>query len=88
MFKFLFIFFAIISTVHSQALMGVVFDTLNNPLENANVTAKPLQEKISLKFAIAISKARYKLNYFIKLHNCFFCSCMLVNQKISFNFKF
>jgi len=56
MFKFLFIFFAIISTVHSQTLTGVVSDTLNTSLENANVTSKPLQEKATLKFAIAINK--------------------------------
>jgi hypothetical protein len=58
--------------VHSQTLTGVVSDTLNTPLENANVIAKPLQEKATLKFAITISKERYKLNYFIKLQNCFF----------------
>jgi len=63
MFKFLFIFFAIISTVHSQALMGVVSDTLNTQLENANVIAKPLKEKASLKFAIANRKKIFKLNY-------------------------
>jgi hypothetical protein len=45
----------------SQKLTGVVSDTLNNPLENANVIAKPLQEKATLKFAIADNKGRYKL---------------------------
>jgi len=40
----------------SQTLTGVVSDTLNTPLENANVTSKALQEKASLKFAIAINK--------------------------------
>jgi len=43
--------------------MGVVSDTLNTPLENANVIAKPLQEKASLKFAIANRKKIFKLNY-------------------------
>jgi hypothetical protein len=42
--------------VHSQTLTGVVSETVNNPLKNANVTAKPLQEKATLKFAIAINK--------------------------------
>jgi len=58
MFKFLFIFFAIISTLHSQTRTGVVSDTLNTSLENANVIAKPLQEKSTLKFAIADNKER------------------------------
>jgi hypothetical protein len=42
--------------VHSQTLTGVVSDTLNTSLENANVTSKPLQEKATLKFAIAINE--------------------------------
>ena len=45
----------------SQSLSGTVSDTLNNPLENANVIAKPLQEKASFKFAIADHKGRFKL---------------------------
>ena len=57
----LFIFLAFISSAHSQTLTGVVSDTLNTPLENANVIAKPLQEKATLKFAIADNKGRYKL---------------------------
>lgn len=40
---------------------GVVSDTLDIPLESANVIAKPLQEKASLKFAIADNKGRYRL---------------------------
>jgi len=57
----LFIFLSFISSAHSQTLTGVVSDTLNTPLENANVIAKPLQEKATLKFAIADNKGRYKL---------------------------
>ena len=45
----------------SQTLTGVVTDTLNKPLENANVIAKPLQERATLKFSIADNKGRYKL---------------------------
>jgi hypothetical protein len=56
----------------SQTLTGVVSDTLNTPLENANVMAKPLQEKATLKFAIANRKKIFKLKYFIKLQHCFF----------------
>jgi len=45
----------------SQTLTGVVSDTLNKPLENANVIAKPLQANATLKFSIADNKGRYKL---------------------------
>jgi hypothetical protein len=40
-------------------MTGIVSDTLNNPLESANVIAKPLQENASIKFAIADNKWRY-----------------------------
>ncbi len=44
------IFFLLITKfIFSQSLSGTVSDTLNNPLENANVIAKPLQEKANLK---------------------------------------
>lgn len=46
----------------------MVSEDVNHPLESANVIAKPLQEKVSLKFekvslkfAIADSKGRYRL---------------------------
>lgn len=46
----------------SQTLIGVVSDNLNKPLENANVIAKPLQERATLKFSIADdNKGSYKL---------------------------
>jgi hypothetical protein len=61
MLKFLLIILLFTTTSFSQKLTGVVSDTLNNPLENANVIAKPLQEKAALKFAIADNKGRYKL---------------------------
>ncbi len=44
-----------------KTITGVVRDTLNIPLENANVIAKPYGEKEQLKFAIADNKGRYKL---------------------------
>ncbi|NHN26358.1 hypothetical protein FIA58_011770 [Flavobacterium jejuense] len=46
---------------YSQTLTGTVKDSLNNPLPNANVIAKPLVENQSLKFAIADHLGRYKL---------------------------
>ncbi|MEW5676706.1 carboxypeptidase-like regulatory domain-containing protein [Flavobacterium enshiense] len=51
--------FAVFSQSH--VLTGTVQDSLNTPLENANVIAKPLQEKANIKFAIADNKGRYKL---------------------------
>jgi len=45
----------------TKTITGVVSDTLNNPLEQANVMAKPLQDGAQLKFAIADNKGRYKL---------------------------
>jgi hypothetical protein len=56
---FLFLFFPILS--FSQTLIGTVKDSLGNPLQNANVIAKPLVEKQGLKFAIADHLGRYKL---------------------------
>ena len=63
MLKYLIIIFLFINSLvsFSQTLTGVVSDTLNKPLENANVIAKPLQEKANLKFSIADNKGRYKL---------------------------
>ncbi len=39
----------------------MVFDNKGVPLEYANIIAKPLQEKASLKFAIADNKGRFRL---------------------------
>ncbi|MCW4469265.1 carboxypeptidase-like regulatory domain-containing protein [Flavobacterium sp. MFBS3-15] len=61
------LFFAIFCfcycTAQAQTLSftGVVSDTLEMPLENANVIAKPLKEGLQLKFAIADHKGRYRL---------------------------
>ena len=56
---FLFLFFPLFSL--SQTLTGTVKDSLGNPLQNANVIAKPLVEKQGLKFAIADHLGRYKI---------------------------
>ena len=53
------LFFSINS--FSQTLIGTVKDSLNNPLPNANVIAKPLVDHQGLKFAIADHLGRYKL---------------------------
>lgn len=58
---FYFLFFTTLSFSQSRTITGVVADDSNKPLESANVIAKPLQEKASLKFAIADNKGRYRL---------------------------
>ncbi|KGD68911.1 hypothetical protein [Flavobacterium aquatile] len=48
--KFYVLFLFSIFSVNAQTLTGVIFDDLSKPLESANIIAKPLQEKASLKF--------------------------------------
>lgn len=55
------LFFSILSFSQTHTITGVVSDDINKPLESANVIAKPLQQKASLKFAIADNKGRYRL---------------------------
>lgn len=43
--------------------MWLLSDHSNKLLESANIIAKPLQEKASLKFAIADKKGRYRLEF-------------------------
>ena len=57
-------FFLLISTLsfsQTHTITGVVSDSLNNPLESANIIALPKSENAQLKFAIADNKGRYKL---------------------------
>lgn len=58
---FLYILFLLYQFSFSQTITGIVSDTLNNPLENANVIAKPLQQNATIKFAITDNKGRYKI---------------------------
>lgn len=63
--KYLALFFLILFVSptgfsQSHTITGVVSDDSNKPLESANVIAKPLREKASLKFA-ADNKGRYRL---------------------------
>lgn len=61
--KYLLLFFLFSVAAFSQrTITGTVSDTLNSPLESANVMAKPLQENASIKFAIADNKGRYRLD--------------------------
>ena len=57
----IFLLFTLVSFSQTKTLNGTIQDTLNSPLESANVIAKPLQEKANIKFAIADNKGRYKL---------------------------
>ena len=59
--KFLILFLLFPFFTFSQTLTGTVKDTVGNPLQNANVIAKPLVEKQGLKFAIADHLGLYKL---------------------------
>ncbi|WP_310378548.1 TonB-dependent receptor [Flavobacterium sp.] len=61
MFRILFLLFFYTSFSQTHSIIGVVSDDANIPLENANIIAKPLQEKANLKFAIADNKGRYRL---------------------------
>ena len=60
-FSFLLIFFFNFSFSQTHIVTGTVSDTLNAPLESANVIAKPLQDNAGIKFAIADNKGRYRL---------------------------
>ncbi|MDD3004687.1 carboxypeptidase-like regulatory domain-containing protein [Flavobacterium sp.] len=57
----LFILLFSLSAFSQKTITGVVSDTLNQPLESANLIAKPLQEKAGIKFAMADNKGRFRL---------------------------
>lgn len=56
------IFLISFSAFSQRTIFGTVSDTLNAPLESANIIAKPLQENATIKFSIADHKGRYKLD--------------------------
>lgn len=60
---YILVLFTSFNTIIAQTknLTGVVSDTLNIPLENANVIAKPFGANAQLKFAIADNKGRFRL---------------------------
>ncbi len=60
--KFILLFLLIsLSTFSQKTITGVVSDSINQPLESANLIAKPLQEKAGIKFAMADNKGRFRL---------------------------
>ncbi|UPT69286.1 MAG: TonB-dependent receptor family protein [Flavobacterium sp. JAD_PAG50586_2] len=61
MFKYLLLFASFFCSSQTHTIIGVVSDSINIPLESANIIARPLQENEQLKFAIADNKGRYRL---------------------------
>ena len=58
------IFFLLLSTIafsQTQIITGTISSELNISLESANIIAKPIQEKATLKFAITDNRGRYRL---------------------------
>lgn len=59
--NFIIFFITFFCFSQTKTILGKVYDNNNNPLESVNIIAKPLQEKASLKFAIADNQGRYRL---------------------------
>lgn len=61
---FIFFLFFFSTTIFCQIhkITGLISNENNIPLESANIIAKPLTEKATLKFAIADNKGRYRLD--------------------------
>ena len=55
------LFLTTFSFSQTHTITGVVSDSINNPLESANIIALPKSENGTLKFAIADNKGRYRL---------------------------
>jgi hypothetical protein len=79
--KFLLLFLLISFSAFSQKIIsGVVSDTLNKPLESANLIAKPSQEKAGIK----CSSRKYSrvVKYFCPFKNVQNKSSKLHNQNV------
>jgi hypothetical protein len=57
----IFLLITTLSFSQTHTITGVVSDSLNNPLESANIIALPKSENAQLKFAIADNKEKYRL---------------------------
>ena len=62
-FHLLFLLISLSAFSQKKTITGVVSDSLNKPLESANLIAKPLQEKVGFKFAMADNKGRFRLEF-------------------------
>lgn len=60
-FIYFLLFFTSLSFGQTRIVTGQISDTLNLPVENANIIAKPLQDNKQLKFSITDQKGNYKL---------------------------
>ncbi|MCB4798055.1 TonB-dependent receptor [Neotamlana laminarinivorans] len=56
------IIFPFITNAQNIILEGIVTDTINSPLENTNILARPLSSNLNMAFTITNSKGYYKLN--------------------------
>ncbi len=61
LFSILCILFSLTAFSQTKIFTGVVTDSLNVPLESANVLARPVDDGGSFKFAIADNRGRYRL---------------------------
>lgn len=94
---YLVLFASFISYSQTKILIGVISDTLDIPLENANIIANPYDSDQQLKFAIADNKGRYKLElvsnvkYEITVSYIGYKEEILIldidNKKSTYNFK-
>src|SRR5690606_11740479 len=60
-FSILFFLFSVTAFSQTKIFTGVVTDSLNVPLESANVLARPVDNGGTFKFAIADNRGRYRL---------------------------
>jgi hypothetical protein len=58
------LFIISLSAFSQKTITGVVSDSINQPLESANLIAKPLQEKAGIKFAMADNKGHFRLELY------------------------
>ena len=59
--KAIFLLFTFVTSYSQKILLGVVTDSLNNPLQNANIIAKPSKINAQLKFSSTNIVGQYKL---------------------------
>lgn len=88
-FKILFLFTGFFS-LQSQTITvrGKVIDSINNPLEYANVFAVPNEKDANIAYAIANNKGNYKL--ILKKNKTYQVTTSFLgylNKKVTFNFK-
>lgn len=82
---FIFIFILIYHFSHSQNLSGIVNDSLNKPVSNASIIAKPKIENAKIVFSITDTQGKYQLNLAENVtYEIQFSSIGFLTQKIEF----